>query len=30
MMINGGAGLSMKDEFEAAVATALGHTPATR
>jgi CubicO group peptidase (beta-lactamase class C family) len=27
MMINGGAGLSLKDEFEAAVAAALGHQP---
>lgn len=28
MMINGGAGLGLKDEFEAAVAAALGHKPA--
>lgn len=27
MMINGGAGLDLKDEFEAAVAAALGHVP---
>jgi CubicO group peptidase (beta-lactamase class C family) len=27
MMINGGAGLGLKDEFEAAVAAALGHKP---
>lgn len=27
MMINGGAGLNLKDEFEAAVALALGHQP---
>ncbi len=28
MMINGGAGLGLKDEFEAALATALGHAAA--